>query len=132
MRLRGAEDRAELLMGSERQILISWSGRDGEPRFEGDPSIAGDGATREARARLRLLARAGRCRPRRGALDQLRQRGEGFRLTARTLAHAFIDAEGRTIGGRAILRLRDVTGDRAELLRARSELAAARARAPRR
>ena len=44
-------------------------------------------------------------------------------------AHAsdrFIDVEGRTIGGRAILRLRDVTGDRADLLLGRSELAAAR------
>jgi signal transduction histidine kinase len=127
MRLRGAEDRAELLMGSERQILISWSGRDGEPRFEGDPSIAGDGATVK-----RLLAFGAWLAPADAgqvetALDQLRLRGESFRMTARTLSQAYIDVEGRTIGGRAILRLRDITGDRSELLRARSELAAARA-----
>ena len=34
--------------------------------------------------------------------------------------------EGRTIGGRAILRLRDVTGDRSELLQAQAKLATAR------
>ena len=60
------------------------------------------------------------------ALEQLRERGEAFRLTARCLGNRFIDVEGRTIGGRAILRLRDVTGDRAELLQAQAKLATAR------
>ena len=49
-RLRAVEDRSQLLFGSERQLLISWSGRDGEPRFEGDPSVAGEGARRNARS----------------------------------------------------------------------------------
>src|SRR4028119_283502 len=59
------------------------------------------------------------------ALGGLKQRGERFRLTARSLANTFIDVEGRTLGGRAILRLRDVTGDRAPLLRAPRARAAA-------
>ena len=42
--LRGADDLAALLMGSERQLLVSWHGRDGEPRFEGDPTIVGESA----------------------------------------------------------------------------------------
>ena len=52
------------------------------------------------------------------ALEQLRERGEGFRLTLRTPRQRFVEAEGRTVSGRALLRLRDVTGDRLELLRA--------------
>ena len=124
--LRGVNDRVELLMGSERQILVSWNGRDSEPRFEGDPSIAGDGATVK-----RILAFGSWLAPADAAaldtaLDHLRQRGETFRHTARTLARTFVDVEGRTIGGRAILRLRDVTGDRSELLQARAELSSAR------
>ena len=116
----------ELLFGSERQLLISWSGRDGEPRFEGDPSVAGEGATAK-----RALAFGGWLAPAdaaavEGALDHLRHRGEAFRLTARTLAHSFVDVEGRTLGGNAILRLRDVTGDRSELLRTRADLSASR------
>ncbi len=125
-RLRGAEDRVALLMGSERQLLVIWSGREGEPRFEGDPSIAGDGATVK-----RVLAFGSWLTPSdatalEGALDHLRGRGEAFHLTARTLAGGHVEAEGRTAGGRAILRLRDVKGDHAELLRARNELSAAR------
>jgi len=43
--LRSASDRAELLLGAERQFVITWTGRDAEIRFEGDPSVAGEGAT---------------------------------------------------------------------------------------
>ncbi len=125
-RLRGAEDRVALLMGSERQLLVIWSARGGEPRFEGDPSIAGDGATVK-----RVLAFGSWMAPSdaaalEGALEHLKGRGEPFHLTARTLTGGYVEAEGRTSGGRAILRLRDVKGDHAELLRARNELSAAR------
>jgi signal transduction histidine kinase len=125
--LRSAQDRAELLMASERQLIVSWSGRDGEPRLEGDPTIAGEGATVK-----RVLAFGAWLAPidaaaLESAIEALRERGEGFRLTARSLAHSFVEVEGRTLGGRAILRLREVTGDRAELLQTRAELAALRA-----
>ncbi|HEX5868156.1 MAG TPA: two-component sensor histidine kinase, partial [Beijerinckiaceae bacterium] len=43
--LRDAKDRAELLTGSERQVIVTWIGRDSEPRFEGDPSIVGPNAS---------------------------------------------------------------------------------------
>ncbi|WP_210496147.1 sensor histidine kinase [Microvirga antarctica] len=123
--LRGADDLARLLMGSERQLLVSWQGRDGEPRFEGDPSLVADGAPAQ-----RALAFGAWLSPTDAAavdsaLDRLKQRGEAFRLTARASGDRFIDVEGRTIGGRAILRLRDVTGDRAELLLGRADLSAA-------
>lgn len=125
-RLRGTDDLATLLMGSERQLLVSWHGRDGEPRFEGDPTIVGEGSPAQ-----RALAFGAWLLPADAAavdasLERLKQRGEAFRLTARTTTDRFIDVEGRTIGGRALLRLRDVTGDRAELLLGRSELASAR------
>ena len=125
--LRGADDLATLLMGSERQLLISWQGRDGEPRFEGDPSIVAEGATAKRALAFGAWLAPGDAAAVESALEQLKQRGEAFRLTARAHGNRFIDVEGRTIGGRAILRLRDVTGDRAELLKARSELLAARA-----
>lgn len=124
--LRGADDLAALLMGSERQLLVSWQGRDGEPRFEGDPSIVGENAPAKRALAFGAWLLPVDAAAVEAALDRLKQRGEIFRLTTRTLDGRFIDAEGRTIGGRAILRLRDVTGDRAELLQARSDLAAAR------
>jgi signal transduction histidine kinase len=123
--LRGADDLAALLMGSERQLLVSWQGRDGKPRFEGDPSIVEEGATAKRALAFGAWLSPGDAAAVEGALEQLKQRGESFRLTARTLRNRFVDVEGRTIGGRAILRLRDITGDRAELLTARSDLLAA-------
>jgi signal transduction histidine kinase len=124
--LRRADDLAALLMGSERQLLVSWQGRDGEPRFEGDPSIVADNAPAKRALAFGAWLAPGDAAAVETALDQLKQRGEIFRLTARTLTNRFIDVEGRTIGGRAILRLRDITGDRAELLKARSDLLSAR------
>ncbi|RDI62483.1 sensor histidine kinase [Microvirga subterranea] len=124
--LRGADDLATLLMGSERQLLISWQGRDGEPRFQGDPSIVSEGSTAKRALAFGAWLAPSDAAAVDGALEQLKQRGESFRLTARTLSGRFIDVEGRTIGGRAILRLRDITGDRAELLVARTDLLAAR------
>ncbi|MBF9233227.1 sensor histidine kinase [Microvirga alba] len=124
--LRGADDLATLLMGSERQLLVSWQGRDGEPRFEGDPSIVADGATAKRALAFGAWLAPADAALLDGALEQLKQRGESFRLTARSLDNRYIALEGRTIGGRAILRLRDVTGDRAELLKARADLGAAR------
>ncbi|WP_245410879.1 PAS domain-containing sensor histidine kinase [Microvirga flavescens] len=126
-RLQGADDRATLLMGSDRQLLVSWAGPGGEPRFEGDPSLAGEGATTN-----RILAFGHWLAPADAAavehaLDTLKERGESFRVTARTLFNTFVEAEGRTFGASAILRLRDVTGDRSALLSVQSDLASAKA-----
>ena len=50
------------------------------------------------------------------AVDTLRRDGRGFVLTFTTRAGRPIEAEGRAIGGRAVLRLRDVSGIEQELL----------------
>ena len=57
------------------------------------------------------------------AVDALRADGEGFSMPLMTLAGRPIEAEGRAIGGRAVLRLRDVSGLKRELaeLNARHE-----------
>lgn len=121
--LRGAHDRAEILIGSESQIVISWESRDTPPRIEGDPTTLGTGIGGK-----RILAFGAWLSPvdaaaLETAIGNLRERGEGFRLTLRTTGRRFIDAEGRALGGIAILRLRDVTGERAELMRVRREMA---------
>ncbi|WP_246498209.1 sensor histidine kinase [Microvirga soli] len=124
--LRGADDLAALLMGSERQLLVSWHGRDGEPRFQGDPSIIGENAPAQRALAFGTWLSPADAAAVEGALEQLKLRGQAFRLTARCTGTRFIDVEGRTIGGRALLRLRDVTGDRAELLKVQGQLATAR------
>ena len=57
------------------------------------------------------------------AVDALRADGESFTMQLMTLAGHAIEADGRAIGGRAVLRLRDVSGIKRELaeLNARHE-----------
>ncbi len=49
-------------------------------------------------------------------VERLRSRGEGFRMSLVSMAGRHLEAEGRAIAGRAVLRIRDVSGDRMELL----------------
>ena len=49
------------------------------------------------------------------SVDALRARGVSFAMTLTTLAGRIIEAEGQVIGGRAILRLREVSGIKYEL-----------------
>jgi signal transduction histidine kinase len=51
------------------------------------------------------------------SLDALFNSGQPFNVILRTLAGAHVEGEGRTAGGRAILRLRDVAGHRDEVAR---------------
>jgi signal transduction histidine kinase len=50
------------------------------------------------------------------AVDALRAAGEGFSMQLMTLAGRVIEADGRAIGGRAVLRLRDASGLKRELV----------------
>jgi nitrogen-specific signal transduction histidine kinase len=120
--LRGAHDRADMLMGSERQLVVSWSGRDSEPRFEGDPTVVGELANARRALAFGSWLPPADAAALESAIEKLRERGEAFQLTVRTLRQRYVEAEGRTVSGRALLRLRDVTGDRLELLRLTRDL----------
>ncbi len=56
------------------------------------------------------------------ATDALKERGEAFVLTLRSKAGAFVDVEGRPVTGRAVVRFREVTGERAQVLKLQAEL----------
>jgi signal transduction histidine kinase len=125
--LRAAGDRTEILTQSERQVIAVWSDRESEPHFDGDPTLVGEHAGFD-----RVLAFESWLAPAEAGLieadiERLRSRGESFRRTLPTLGRAHIEAEGRTVSGRALLRLRDVTGERSSLLRAQSEIGEVRA-----
>jgi signal transduction histidine kinase len=50
------------------------------------------------------------------AVDALRARGEAFSMALTTLTGRQIEAQGRAIGGRAVLRLKDASGVKRELV----------------
>ena len=112
---RAAIDRAYALLMSEPQVLIAWAAASDDPEIIGDPSLV-----TSADAPHRLLAfgtwlAPAAARDMEHAVDALRARGISFAMTVATLSDRIIEAEGHVIGGRAILRLREVSGAKYEL-----------------
>ena len=112
--LRAESDRFNAMLRSEPQVLVSWAAADNEPDIIGDTALITSAA-----AKQRVLAFGSWLEPDKAqamerATDALRANGESFTMPLMTLAGHAIEADGRVIGGRALLRLRDVTGIKRE------------------
>jgi signal transduction histidine kinase len=113
-RLRAGLDRANAVLQSEAQVVVDWPAASDQPDIEGDPSIVG------VSARHRVLAfgswlDSAQAQAMENAVEALRTRGQAFSMTLLTEERA-IEAQGRAIAGRAVLRLKDATGVKRELL----------------
>jgi signal transduction histidine kinase len=125
--LRARADRANALLQSEPQVVIAWSTTDEEPEIIGDPNlVTGFVTDLVAHAVVDLTAadhvldfgswlEPDQARAIGRAVEALRARGVGFAMTLTTQADRLIEADGQAIGGRAVLRLRNVSGIRHEL-----------------
>ena len=113
--LRADLDRANALLQSEPQILVDWAAASDEPSIEGDPAMVGASAPHRVLAFGSWLD-AGKARAMEDAVDALRAHGEAFAMTLTTLAGSAIEAQGRAVTGRAVLRLKDLSGVKRELL----------------
>ena len=115
-------DRAKTFLAAEPQITIVWGLAANEPDIEGDPALVSDVPI------LRRVLGFGSWLPPDLAqqLDvrvaKLRERGEGFRLPVVSLGGRHLETEGRAVAGRAVVRIRDVSGDRLEASRLREQL----------
>jgi signal transduction histidine kinase len=115
MASRAAIDRAYALLLSEPQILIVWSTGTEEPEIIGDaPRVIGAGV------RQRILSFGSWLEPQAAqdmerSVDALRARAASFAMTVATLANHIVEAEGLVVGGRAIVRLRELSGIKYEL-----------------
>jgi signal transduction histidine kinase len=117
---RAAIDRAYALLLSEPQVLVAWSTDLDAPEIIGDPQIVTGSAAPHRILAFGAWLGPDVARQMEHAVDALRARGVSFAMTVSTLENRAIEAEGQVVGGRAILRLRAVTGVRYEL----AELAA--------
>jgi len=113
--LKAEADRVSALLHSEPQILVAWAAAADEPEIIGDPTLV-----TSADAPHRVLAFGTWLDPEQAQtmerlVEDLRARGQSFSATLTTLAGRPIEAEGQVVGGRAILRLKDVGGVKREL-----------------
>ena len=113
--LRSDLDRANALLFSEPQVMVDWPAGSDEPHIDGDPAIVGVAAPHRVLAFGSWLE-AGKAFAMDRAVENLRNRGEGFSLTLTTLHGHPIEVQGRAIGGRAVLRLKDASGVKRDLV----------------
>ena len=112
-KLKASLDRAEALVNDEDQRLVAWT-VPGEP-----PLVAGalPAVTGAPVGRADFLAFGKWLAPdSAGQLDEriarVRERGEPFTLTVTSRTNRLIEVRGTTVGGSAVARFRDLTGDR--------------------
>ncbi len=115
VRLREQVDRAHALLFSEPQLVIAWDARFEEPEVLGDPGIVNSVPIARRILAFAAWLDADQARAMERAVEALRSRGRGFAVAATTLLGRHIEAEGRAIGGRAVLRLKEVSGVKREL-----------------
>jgi signal transduction histidine kinase len=118
--LKADVDRVNALLLSEPQVLVAWAAADDEPELVGDSSLVVGHAASHRVLAFGTWLDAEQAQALEHAVEALRARGEGFSMTLTTLTGRPIETQGRAIGGRAVLRLKDVSGIKREL----SELAA--------
>ena len=108
--LKAEVDRTKALLLSEPQIIVAWAAGDDRAEIFGDPTLV-----TPASAPHRVLAFGTWLEPQQARsmerlVEALRAEGESFSMSLATLSGRPVEAEGRAIGGRAVLRLKDVSG----------------------
>lgn len=116
--LRVAADRAESIINADTQRVVVWESQGGTPLVIGDlkrlPGVPADRAEFIAFGSWLEPGSAGELDK---AVDALRGNGEPFTLPLSSRAGAEVEAVGQTVGSRAVVRFRNLTGDRLALAR---------------
>src|SRR5690242_12367908 len=108
--LKSQVDQLTGLLLSEPHVLVSWPAAGDEPHIIGETvGITGDAVAANVLAFGAWLT-ADDARAMVRAVERLRAQGEGFSRTLTTMASRQVEAEGRAIAGRAVMKLRDVSG----------------------
>ena len=116
-------DRTVLMLRSESQILISWDRPDAEPTIEGDFALVADSPLPS-----RVLGFGSWLEPADAvkieeATTRLLTRGEAFAAAAVSLRGRHLELDGRPVSGSAVMRIRDVSGERLQLVELRDQFA---------
>lgn len=109
-------DRVNALLLSEPQIVVAWAAGSDEPDIVGDVTIVTQATMPQRVLAFGSWLPSDQAQLIEASVEKLRSDGEGFAMTLTTLGSKSVEAEGRAIGGRAVMRLRDVSGIKGELV----------------
>ena len=115
-------DRAALIVRSDPQIVVAWDRPDAEPSIEGDFSLVADAPHPRRVLSFALWLESEAAARVEEAIARLLSRGETFCLSAVSLRGRHLEIVGRPVSGSAVVRIRDVSGDRLEAARMREKV----------
>jgi signal transduction histidine kinase len=113
--LHAETERLKTLLMSEPQVLVTWTTAGGTPEIAGDVNAILPGELPERVLAFATWLETSIARELQHCVDLLRAQGRAFTMTLQSASGQPIEAIGRAIAGRAILRLREVSGTRADL-----------------
>ena len=103
----------EALLGADDQRTVIWDTAVGEPQiFGGLPEAVGAPSNEAAFLTFAKWLAAESAASIEAAADKLRREGEPFQIAARAINGALLEVSGRTSGRRALVRFRELTGER--------------------
>ncbi|MGH6727328.1 MAG: ATP-binding protein [Pseudolabrys sp.] len=114
--LRAEIDRLKTLLLSEPQVQVAWAAGSNEPEIFGDTAIVIAGTMPEKVLAFGSWLEPAAAQRLQQAVETLRSDGRGFTMTLTSSAGRPLEANGRAVAGRAVLRLRDVSGIERELV----------------
>jgi PAS domain-containing protein len=114
--LRTEIERVKALLLSEPQVIIVWDPLNDKPSIVGNPLLDTAVTVPQRILAFRAWLELDMARGLEAAVEALRSRGEGFVMALRTLTGRIVDAEGRALGGSAVLCIKDLTGVKRELV----------------
>ncbi len=116
MTLNAEIDRLKALLLSEPQVLVAWPAAAEPPDIFGDTTLVVPGGMRERVLAFGTWLEPAAAQRMQDAVEALRSEGRGFAMTLTTNTGRPLEAQGRIVGGHAVLRLRDVGGIERELI----------------
>src|SRR6516165_10393897 len=103
-------DRLNMLLRAERRILVVWEPAADEPDIIGDPALITRRETANDLLDFGNWLDPANARNLDSGVEGLRSYGQRFASALKTRYGRLVEAEGTIVGGRAVLRLNDVTG----------------------
>ena len=103
-------DRLNMLLHAERRILVVWEPAADEPDIIGDPALITRRETANDLLDFGNWLDPANARNLDSGVEGLRSYGQRFASALKTRYGRLVEAEGNIVGGRAVLRLNDVTG----------------------
>lgn len=116
MALQAEIDRLKALLLAQPQVLVAWAAADDKPEILGDASLIAPAGAPERVLAFGTWLEPTAAQRMEHAVETLRNEGRGFEMNLTSRSGRPLEAEGRAVGGSAILRLRDVSGIERELI----------------